>query len=41
MMSGVVFLPVYPALPSHALEAMVDVVNDPAVCEAVEEVILS
>jgi dTDP-4-amino-4,6-dideoxygalactose transaminase len=41
MMSGVVFLPVYPDLPPHALEAMVEVVNDRAVGETVEVVTLS
>jgi perosamine synthetase len=37
MMSGVVFLPVHPDLPSHAIDAMVDLVNDCAVGEAVED----
>jgi perosamine synthetase len=41
MMSGVVFLPVYPELPPKALDAMVNVVNDCAVGEAVEMTILS
>ena len=36
MMSGVVFLPVYPGLPSCALDAMVRVVNDHAAGDAVE-----
>jgi dTDP-4-amino-4,6-dideoxygalactose transaminase len=38
MMSAVVFLPVYPDLPSHALEAMVEIVNDRVAGGAVEEV---
>jgi perosamine synthetase len=41
MMSGVVFLPVYPELPPHALEAMVNVVNDCSVGEAVKMATLS
>jgi dTDP-4-amino-4,6-dideoxygalactose transaminase len=36
MMSGVVFLPVYPELPPRVLDGMVDVVNDCAASEAVE-----
>jgi hypothetical protein len=40
-MSGVVFLPVYPELPPHALEAMVNVVNDCSVGEAVKMATLS
>ncbi len=38
MMSGIVFLPVYPGLPPHALEVMADLVNERTV---VEEVALS
>jgi hypothetical protein len=38
MMSGGVFLPLYPDLPSHPLDAMVDLVNDRAVGEVVDEV---
>ena len=41
MMSGIVFLPVCPGLPSCALDAMVDVVNDCAAVEAVEMATLS
>ena len=41
MISGGVFLPVYPELPPHALDAMVNVVNDCAVGEAVEMAMLS
>jgi perosamine synthetase len=40
MMSGIVFLPVYPDLPPHALDAMVDLVNR-AAGKAVEQVTLS
>jgi perosamine synthetase len=40
MMSGVVFLPVYPGLPPHALDAMVDLVNR-AAGKAVEQITLS
>jgi dTDP-4-amino-4,6-dideoxygalactose transaminase len=36
MMSATVFVPVYPGLPSHAFETIVDVVNDCAEGEAVE-----
>jgi perosamine synthetase len=36
MMSGIVFLPVYPGLPSCAFDEMVDVVNGCAAGEAVE-----
>jgi perosamine synthetase len=36
MMAGIVFLPVYPGLPSCAFDVMVDVVNDCTVAEAVE-----
>ncbi|HEX6709022.1 MAG TPA: DegT/DnrJ/EryC1/StrS family aminotransferase [Rubrobacter sp.] len=35
MMSGIVFLPVYQNLPPHAFDAMVELVNDRAVGEAV------
>jgi perosamine synthetase len=35
MMSGIVFLPVYPDLPSHALDAMADLVNKRTVVEEV------
>jgi perosamine synthetase len=38
MMSGGVFLPLYPDLPSHPLDAMVDLVNDRTVGEVVDEV---
>jgi perosamine synthetase len=38
MMSGVVFLPVYPELPSQAFEVMAELVNDCAVRRAVERV---
>jgi perosamine synthetase len=41
MMSGVVFLPVYPDLPPCALDAMVDLVNEHVRSRAVEEVTLS
>jgi perosamine synthetase len=37
MMSGVVFVPVYPSLPPHAFDAVVDLVNACAVDEAVED----
>jgi perosamine synthetase len=37
MMSGVVFLPVYPDLPSRAFDTMVELVNDCAANEAVED----
>ena len=37
MMLGGVFLPLYPDLPSHALDAMVDLVNDRTVGEFVDE----
>jgi len=37
MMSGVVFLPVNPDLPPHAFNAMVQLVNDCAVGDAVED----
>ena len=36
MMSGIVFLPVYPGLPSCAFDEMVDVVNDCVGSEAPE-----
>jgi len=36
-MSGVVFLPVNPDLPPHAFNAMVQLVNDCAVGDAVED----
>jgi perosamine synthetase len=41
MMSGIVFLPVYPGLPSHAFDAMVDVVNDCVAGESAEMATLS
>jgi perosamine synthetase len=41
MMSGILFLPVYPGVPPHALEAMADLVNDRTVEMAVEELALS
>jgi hypothetical protein len=41
MMAGIVFLPVYPGLPSCVFDEMVDVVNDCAVGEAVEMAKLS
>jgi len=37
MMSGVVFLPVYPDLPSHAFDAMVELVDECAAGQAVED----
>jgi perosamine synthetase len=41
MMSGVVFLPAYPGLPSHAFDAVADLVNGCTAVEAVEEGALS
>jgi perosamine synthetase len=41
MMSGLVFLPVYPGLPACAFDEMVDIVNDHSAREAVEIVKLS
>jgi dTDP-4-amino-4,6-dideoxygalactose transaminase len=41
MMSGIVFLPVYPGLPSCAFDTMIDVVNDGAAGAAVEMATLS
>jgi len=38
MMSGVVFLPVYPELPGRVLDRMVGIVNEPGVREAKEPV---
>jgi len=40
MMSGVVFLPVYPELPSHTFDAMAGLVNDCAAQRAAERVTL-
>jgi perosamine synthetase len=40
-MAGIVFLPVYPGLPSCAFDEMVDVVNDCAASDAVEMATLS
>jgi len=40
MMSGVVFLPVYPELPSHTFDAMAGLVNDCAAPRAAERVTL-
>jgi hypothetical protein len=40
MMSGVVFLPVYPALPSQAFDVMASLVNDCAARGTAEQVAL-
>jgi hypothetical protein len=40
MMSGVVFLPVYPELPSQAFDVMAGLINDCAASVAAESVVL-
>jgi hypothetical protein len=40
MMSGVVFLPVYPELPARAIDVMADIVNECAARGAAERVAL-